>query len=282
MLIHTLATGEYALRSSSRQPKLDAELLLRHVLARDRAWILAHPEAELTPQQIQRYEELLARRAEHEPIQYILGEQEFFGLPLTVTPAVLIPRPETEHLIEAVLARLPHDRPVRIADVGTGSGAIALALASRLPLARIDALDLSPEALAVAEANAQALRLAQNVRFLQSDLLASVRNELYDCIVSNPPYVASWEVLEGQVTLWEPHTALFAGADGLDVYRTLLPQASAQLVPGGLLAVEFGAGQRDAVAALFLQDARWTSPGFIADLQGFARVACSVLRADER
>ncbi len=272
-----LAYGRAHLRVNGSYARDDAELLLRHVLGRDRAWILAHLGAELTSRQVQRYEELLARRARHEPIQYILGEREFFGLPLTVTPAVLIPRPETEHLVEAVLARLPQDRPIKIADVGTGSGAIALALASRLPLARIDALDLSAEALAVAEMNAHALHLAQNVRFLQSDLLASVRNEFYSCIVSNPPYVATWEVLEPQVALWEPHAALFAGTDGLEIYRALLPQAAAQLVPGGLFAVEFGAGQHDALAALFGQDPRWTFPVLLPDLQGLARVACSVL-----
>ena len=267
--------GASRLASASRDPRKDAVLLLSRLLERDHAWLLAHPDSQLMPEQIARYEELLARRARHEPIQYILGEQEFYGLPLRVTPAVLIPRPETEHLIEAVLARLPRDRPLRIADVGTGSGAIALALVSELPLARVDALDVSREALAVAEGNARALGLAERVRFLHSDLLAAVQSESYDCIVSNPPYVSSLDVLEPQVVLWEPHTALFAGPDGLAVYRALLPQSAAHMQPGGLLAVELGAGHEAALAALFAEDPCWAAPIFLADLQGIVRIACA-------
>ena len=206
-------------------------------------------------------------------MQYILGEQEFYGLRLRVTPEVLIPRPETEHLVEAVLARLPHDRPVSIADVGTGSGAIALALAYSLPLASIDALDNSPEALSIASENALALGLAERVRFYHSDLLSAVAGQRYDCIVSNPPYVTDTDTLEPQVALWEPHGALFAGRDGLDVYRRLLPQAAEALAPGGLLAVELGAGQSDALTALFREDPRWSEPVFVPDLQGIPRVA---------
>ncbi len=272
---HALAYGVNALNGEGLHPKRDAELLLRHVLARDRAWLLAHPEWELSLEQADRYNELLRRRRRHEPIQYILGEQEFYGLLLRVTPAVLIPRPETEHLVEAVLARLPHDKVVRIADVGVGSGAIALALAAHLPLARVDAFDISVSALAVAEENARSLGLAERVHCFESDLLAGATFRQYDCITSNPPYVAEGEHLEPQVLHWEPHTALFAGADGLEIYRRLMPQAALRLAPKGLLALEIGAGQADAVSALLGAKSGWSAPEIVCDLQGIARIVCS-------
>ncbi len=270
--------GAELLARFSSEPRRDANLLLCRAMSKDRAWILANPNAPLAAVQESCYRQLLARRLLHEPIQYILGEQEFYGLPLRVTPAVLIPRPETEHLVEAVLARLPHDRPVRIADVGTGSGAIALALAHMLPSAHVDALDISPEALDVAKENAQALGLAERVRFWHSDLLATVMNERYQCIVSNPPYVAATDILEPQVADWEPHGALFAGYDGLDIYRRLLPQAARLLKPGGLLALELGAGQSEALAGLFAEDSRWIELEFLPDLQGIQRVAIAVVK----
>ena len=142
---------------------------------------------------------------------------------------------------------------------------------------QVDALDLSPDALAVAEENARRLKLESRVRCLHSNLLSAVEGERYDCIVSNPPYVASAEQLEPQVALWEPHTALFAGPDGLDAYRALLPQAAEHLPPGGLLALELGAAQQPALEALFKEDARWTEPVFLPDLQGIPRVALAHL-----
>ncbi len=259
--------------SASREPRRDATLLLCRTLGKDRSWLVAHSDECLSIAQAWQYEQWLERRAKHEPMQYILGEQEFYGLRLLVTPAVLIPRPETEHLVEAVLARVPHDRAVNIADVGTGSGAIAIALAHALPFAQIDAFDVSPSALRIAESNAQAHCVADRVQCIESDLLARAPSKLYDCIVSNPPYVSTSENLEAQVVNWEPHIALFAGEDGLDIYRRLLPQAAALLARGGLLAVELGAGQRDALAALFREDTRWATPEFVRDLQGIDRVA---------
>jgi release factor glutamine methyltransferase len=273
-----LAAGAAMLVALSSAPRSDAELLLRHVLHCDRAWLLAHPEILLTDTQAAEYAALLARRAQHEPIQYILGEQEFYGLRFRVTPAVLIPRPETEHLVEAVLARLPHDRDVRIADVGAGSGAIAIALAFALPRAQIDALDISEAALTVARQNAQTLGVGERVSFHTSDLLDAVPGVLYDAIVSNPPYISSTETLEPQVQAWEPHGALFAGPDGLDIYRRLLPQALDGLRPSGLLALELGAGQQPALAALFAAHPQFEEPAFLPDLQGIARVAVSRAR----
>ncbi len=271
-----LRDGATMLATSSSDARRDASLLLCRVLGKDRAWLLAHADDPLRRPHLAKYAQLLARRLRHEPMQYILGEQEFYGLRLEVTPAVLIPRPETEHLVEAVLERLPRDRPVRIADVGTGSGAIALALAHALPLAHVDALDISPEALAVARRNADALGLADRVSFYRSDLLSGVPDQLYDCVVSNPPYVPAGEQLEDQVALWEPHGALFAGPAGLDVYERLLPQALTHLGPGGLFATELGAGQQPAMENLLGLDPRWSTPVFLPDLQGILRVALAV------
>ncbi len=274
-----LKHAEQQLGAASATPRLDADLLLRHLLERDRAWMLTHADDVLPAEDEQRYAASIARRRLHEPIQYILGEQEFYGLMLHVSRAVLIPRPETEHLVEAVLTRVRHNRMVRIADVGTGSGAIALALAHTLPLAEIHALDNSAEALAVAESNAQRLALRGRVHFHHSDLLAAVGELRFDCIASNPPYVPAGEVLEPQVRDWEPHSALFAGTAGLDVYQRLLPMAFRQLVPAGLLALEMGAGQREALHALLRRSGTWDAIEFVPDLQGIDRVALARARS---
>ena len=250
--------------------RTDAELLLMRAAGINRAFLLTHPDAPVTPDQLITYNQWIDRRAQHEPVQYITREQEFYGLPLRVTPDVLIPRPETEHLIEAALERLPHNTPVHIADVGTGSGAIAIALAHVLPLASVTALDTSPAALIVARHNAERHHLADRIRFLESDLLEAVSEESFDAIVSNPPYVSELEVLEPQVHNFEPHTALFAGCSGLDIYQRLIPQARLYLKPQGWLLMEIGHGQREALANL-LSD--WLNVDFVSDLQGIPRVA---------
>jgi release factor glutamine methyltransferase len=254
----------------------DAELLMMHLLDLDRAALLANPARELSSTQLRDYETLIARRSRHEPIQYIVGVQEFYGLPLEVTPAVLIPRPETEHLVEAVLERLLQNRPARILDVGTGSGAIAIALATHLPLATVTALDLSPEAIEIALINTGAFNLTERVRFAVSDLLDALseeeRHEHFDAVVSNPPYIPVAEAAElhPQVREYEPASALFAGADGLDVYRRLIPQAQGALKPGGLLALEIGHGQSQPIAELLRG---WDEVVFVNDLQSIPRVA---------
>lgn len=266
-------TADPLLRDSARR---DAETLMLHLLSLPRASLLAHPARELDPEQLRRYDSLLRRRLRHEPIQYITGVQEFFGLPFHVTPAVLIPRPETEHLVEAVLQRLPHDQPLTIADVGTGSGAIAIALATHLPGAHLLALDLSPAALEVAQSNAAVLNVAGRIRFELSDLLdspaAQDHRELFDAIVSNPPYVPASDAheLHPQVRDYEPSTALFAGEDGLAIYRRLIPQAREHLRSGGLLALEIGHGQSNAIRALLTE---WRDVELLNDLQSIPRVA---------
>ena len=265
----------------------DAETLALHVLGRDRAWLLAHPEAEISAANEAEFHRLVQRRAGREPLQYITRAQEFYGLDLHVTPAVLIPRPETEHLVETVL-RWAEKQPraeLHVLDVGTGSGAVALALAAHLPHASVTALDISLPALEVARRNAERLGLAERVHFVPSDLLGSLGGKIaagfrWDAIASNPPYIALPEAatLSPEVREYEPHRALFAGSDGMDIYHKLIPAAWAALRTGGLLAMEFGFGQRDAMAALFAQQARgsWLPVSFVADLQGIPRVVEAV------
>jgi release factor glutamine methyltransferase len=265
-----LANDEHLRATATR----DAELLLLHILQIPRTTLIAHPGRELSATQRTAYEDSIARRLHHEPVQYITGQQEFYGLKLKVAPAVLIPRPETEHLVEAVLKLLPANQPLKIADIGTGSGAIAIALAIHLPQATITALDVSAEALAIATANAREHKVADRISFLQSDLLSALDRgaEAFDAIVSNPPYVAETDrdTLHPQVRDHEPATALFAGETGLDIYRRLIPQAHTALKPNGLLALEIGHDQQNAVAAL-LQT--WHNLSFVNDLQRIPRVA---------
>ena len=262
-----LARDPYLAPTAAR----DAELLLLHVLSLPRTALYTDPARLLTADQQAAFATAIKRRLAHEPVQYIIGSQEFFGLALRVTPATLIPRPETELLVEAVLSRLPADSAIAMADVGTGSGAVAVALASRLPKARFVATDLSEAALGIAEENARTHGVADRIRFVHADLLASQPGP-FDAIAANLPYVPETDRagLHPQVREYEPATALFAGSDGLDLYRRLLPQAMQALVPAGLLALEFGAGQRDAFTDLL---AGWRDVEFLDDLQGIPRIA---------
>lgn len=267
------ATGQLSAHPDLRPTALpDAALLLMNMLGISRATLIAHPEYTLTLEQQASYQRLLERRLTFEPIQYILGVQEFFGLTLRVTPAVLIPRPETEILVEAVLDRVSPGTSLRIADVGTGSGAIAIALAAALPQASVTAVDLSKDALAIARQNVEAHLLADRIRLLSSDLLTALLGEApFDIIVSNPPYVSEADrpTLHPQVRDYEPSQALFAGPLGVEIYRRLIPQARTLLQPGGLLALEIGYSQRDSLAALLVD---WDGVAFIPDLQHVHRV----------
>ena len=249
----------------------DAELLLLNQLRLTRVEFRAYPERDVPTREFEHYEARVARRLRREPVQYITGEQEFYGLRLKVTPAVLIPRPETELLVEGVLALLPDDRFLRVLDVGTGSGAIAITLATHRPSAEITAVDLSREALAVAFENAEAHGVRPRIRFMESDLLSAVPGERFDAIVSNPPYVPVTDraTLRPEVREHEPALALFAGTAGLDVYRRLIPEAWIALEPGGLLALELGFGQRNALAGLLRG---WRDVAFQDDLQRIPRV----------
>jgi release factor glutamine methyltransferase len=283
----SLDQAEALLRSGPHpdRARLDAETLLLHLTQKNRAWLLTHLEETLSAEQSVHYSRLIARRLAGEPIQYITGETEFYGLPLRVTPDVLIPRPETEHLVEKTLslaAQFPlaaaqtparHISAAHILDVGTGSGAIAIALAHHLPNAHITATDISMPALELARQNAARNSVATNIRFLRGDLLAPVAGESFDLIVSNPPYVPASDhsSLAVEVRDFEPSLALFAGPDGLDIYRRLIPAAFAALAIGGFLLLEIGCGQSDAIRAL-LTDAGFVNIDFTPDLQGTPRV----------
>jgi release factor glutamine methyltransferase len=264
-----LQAARARLAATSPNPRRDAEVLLAHLLGCDQVALLAYPERLLSSAESAQFASLIARRAACEPMQYITGSQEFFGLDFAVTPAVLIPRPETEHLVEAALQLIEPQANTRILDVGTGSGAIAVALAHALPRSRLTAIDLSLAALEVARRNAQRHGVMERVTFLQSDLLSALDRADFDAVVSNPPYVAEKEILEPQVFQYEPHSALFAGPTGLEVYERLIPQARNVLKPQGWLILEIGFGQSPALAKL-LSD--WNAVSFLNDLRGIPRV----------
>jgi release factor glutamine methyltransferase len=244
-----------------------------HVLGRDRAYLLSHGELVLSCRELSVYDEFLERRGRGEPLQYITGHQEFWGLDLLVTPAVLIPRPETEHAVEAALEVLRELPSPRIVDVGTGSGCIALALASELPSANIVAVDISSAALDVARQNADRLRLSDRVQFAESDLLGRYLSSggTFDMVVSNPPYVGESEAdkLQVEVREHEPHCALFGGTQGLDIYQRLVPEGRQVLKPGGWLVMEIGYTQEAPVRALL---SGWNDVRSVPDLQGIPRV----------
>ena len=276
-----LAEGQSILAGGPhpQRARIDAETLLLRVLAqsdsaRNRAWLLTNPEWEVSPEIAARYRALIARRLAGEPVQYIFGECEFYGLPFDVTRDVLIPRPETEHLVEKAIELSAHFAAPRILDVGTGSGAIAVALAVQLPGASITAIDISCAALNVARCNARRHRVAERIRFPSGDLLAPVAGEQFEIVVSNPPYVAAAEreSLAVEVRDYEPPQALFAGPDGFDVYRRLIPAAYAALVPGGAIALEIGYAQQAGIGEL-LALAGFREVEFTTDLQGIPRIA---------
>ena len=253
-------------------PRMNAEVLLMFTLACDRAYLFAHPERDLTRDEQLRYEEALADRAAGKPSQYITGHQEFWGMDLIVSPAVLIPRPETEHVIETVLRLVDPTSSPRIVDVGTGSGCIALALAKELPLAEVHATDISPGALEIARANAARHQLENRIQFHETDLLRGLPLETFDLIVSNPPYVGESEEDEVQLEVrkFEPRNAVFAGPTGLEVIERLIRQAQTALKPGGWLVMEISGTILDGVKHLLNN---WQQGDIANDLQGIPRVA---------
>jgi release factor glutamine methyltransferase len=263
-----------ALESCGLVP-LDAQVLLAHVLGKERAWLRAHAAEPLARADVEHFLALAKRRRSGEPVAYLTGVREFWGLPIEVSPAVLIPRPETEALVELALARLPPDREARALDLGTGSGAVALALAHERPRTRVLAIDADAAALDIARANAARLAIG-NVEFVQSDWYDALPVDGYCAafalIVANPPYVAASDphLAEGDVR-FEPRSALTAGGDGLDAIRAIVTGARVRLAPGGTLAVEHGYDQAERVRALF------GATGFVdivgaRDLAGIARL----------
>ncbi len=289
------AAIEQLTAAGTGSPRLNAEVLLMFTLGCDRAYLYAHAERELSAEEQARYQSALEERGRGKPAQYITGHQEFWGLDFLVSPAVLIPRPETEHVVETVLelARpLPRppreqERPLKIADVGTGSGCIALALAKELPGAEIVGVDISAAALEIARANATRLQLDQRVTFFESNLLGTLpapsspdpRDAArFDFVVSNPPYVGSSapEKVQREVREFEPKVAVFAGESGLEVYRQLIPQARERLAPGGWLVMEIGFSMEAAVRALL---EGWQEVRVTHDLQGIPRVVAARSKA---
>jgi release factor glutamine methyltransferase len=267
-------TGEIPIRralAGSGLVPLDAQVLLAHVLGRDRSWLAAHERDLLPRTEVERFFALAKRRRDGEPVAYLTGVREFWGLPLAVSPAVLIPRPETETLVELALARLPVDRDVAVLDLGTGSGAIALAIAHERPRARVVATDVSAGALAVARVNARRLDIS-NVEFVEADWYDGVPELRVDLIAANPPYVEAGDrhLTEGDLR-FEPRAALVAAGDGLGALRPIVGGARAHLAPGGTLVVEHGYDQSDAVRRLF-GVAGFADVVVARDLAGFARV----------
>jgi len=272
---------------------LAAELLLLHVLGRNRTWIYSHPEEQLSASDIERYSALICSRAAGEPTQHLTGKQEFWGLEFEVTSDVLIPRPETEHVIEVALDRLAvHEVRVghpqktdgsglRIADIGTGSGCIAIALAKELPAAALVATDISSAALTVARRNAERHGVANRIDFLECNLLSGLSDSplatrhspLLDLVVSNPPYIGRREAtsLMREVREHEPEVALYGGEEGYQLYPELIAQAAKHLKPSGILVLELGHNSLPAVQ-LLLDSSIWTSVGVTNDLAGIPRV----------
>jgi release factor glutamine methyltransferase len=284
---------------------LAAELLLIDALGRDRTWLYSHPESSVDADNLKKYLTLIERRAMGEPTQYLTGKQEFWGLEFEVNRAVLIPRPETEHVVEVALERMarrstdvdPRSGPrasetSRVADVGTGSGCIAVALASELPHAEILATDISRSALAVARRNAARHGVADRIQFVECDLLPRlglgsplaypersprVPHHLppsFDLIASNPPYVSGHDAaqLPREVHDHEPHVALFGGPSGTEIYSRLIEQSASALLPGGILVLELGYNSAPAVRGLLASNPAWTAIAITNDLAGIPRV----------
>jgi release factor glutamine methyltransferase len=272
LLRETLTSGINRLTAATvPSPRLNAELLLMFVLNCDRAYFHAHPERELAPEELRRYDEALTKRASGIPAQYITGHQEFWGLDFIVTPAVLIPRPETEHVIETVLARVGRTlKSAKIIDIGTGSGCIAIALATELPESEIHATDISRSALQVAHTNAA--RLGQSrIQFHESDLFSKLETRNFDFVISNPPYVgeSEEEQVQLEVRKHEPRNAVFSGPTGLEIIERLIPQAREALKPGGWLIMEISGTIVERVKGLL---SGWQEVQIINDLQGIPRI----------
>ena len=266
---------------------LAAELLLMHALGRDRTWIYSYPEAPVDPAVLDRLFAFVARRAAGAPTQYLTGKQEFWGLEFEVTPAVLIPRPETEHVIEVALERLgprgikinmstgAPSPPLLIADVGTGTGCLAIALAHELPHAEVVATDISAAALAVAHRNSSRLGFSERVTFIHTDLLTSIHEERsFDVVVSNPPYIGRVEAsrLPREVREHEPDAALFGGPTGIEIYSRLVEQSAARLRPRGILVLELSYNSADHVRSLLQGQPAWVNVSVTNDLAGIPRV----------
>jgi release factor glutamine methyltransferase len=254
----------------------EVNLLLQHVLGVNRAWLISHENDVLSVEKETEFTALFSQRLAGEPIAYIVGQREFYGLNLKVTPDTLIPRPDTETLVEAALERIPPNRLLTVLDLGTGSGAIALAIAKNRPQTQVTAVDASSSALSIAQENAHLLQIS-NVQFLPSNWFESLAGKTFDMIVSNPPYIASADPHLSQGDLrFEPASALASGEDGLNDIRLIVQQATHYLNPNGWLMLEHGYNQADEVAKL-LTEAEFIAVQHVQDLAGIVRVTLGQL-----
>ncbi|HEV3137992.1 MAG TPA: peptide chain release factor N(5)-glutamine methyltransferase [Pirellulales bacterium] len=272
-------TADYLKQHGSASPRLEAEVLLAHARGCQRIELYTSFGDSATEALRTKFRELVRRRAEGMPVAYLVGHREFYSLDFRVTPDVLIPRPETELLVMTVLDRIkahpPVDRPLELADVGTGSGIIAITAARHAPSVRVTALDVSVAALAVARDNAQRLGVAERIAFVESDLLAAIdSSRKFDCIASNPPYVSTAELadLPREVKAYEPELALAAGPSGTNVIERLIPQAAERLTSAGTLLLEISPMLQQRVESLIASDERLQLGPTIKDLAGLARV----------
>lgn len=261
-------------------PRLDAEVLLAFSIERERHFLYAHPAKEISGAEMERFRSLVARRMKGEPVAYVTGKKEFWSLVFEVTPDVLIPRPDTEILVEDILKffRQGREKKIRILEIGTGSGAISVALASELKNVSITATDFSPNALAVAEKNAVSNNVGEKISFVCGDMFESVEGT-FDIIVSNPPYISECEfaLLDPEVREYEPRRALVAGPEGTEFHRILVRDGKRFLETGGRLVMEIGAGQRSAIEKM-LKEQDYCDIGFGSDYAGIERVALAKKR----
>jgi len=274
---------EYFTGKGIGTPRLDAEVLLAHVLGVDRVGLYLRFEQELSPDELARFRELVRRRGQREPLAYIVGTKEFYGLSFKVDKRVLVPRPETELLVDTILEKGPADQPWRICDVGTGSGCVALALAARRPNWSFVATDNSAAALEVARENAVQLKASDRVRFVRCHLLDGLAGA-FDAVISNPPYLPSADCAAAmpEVSAHEPRTSLDGGTDGLDFIRVLVNRAPEVLNHGGWLALEVSLGQADAVRELIDGNGRYNAAEALNDLAGIPRVVAAQLKTPSR
>ncbi len=274
-----LAAATRQLKAASvDQPERQATSLLKFVLDRPASFLIAHPEYELSEDEAAAFAVAVERRSTREPFQYIVGRQEFYALDFVVEPEVLIPRPETEILVEAAIAELSCLQTPRFCEVGVGSGCVSISILVNLPNAKAVGVDVSKSALAVAERNAVTHNVTDRFELIESDLLANIKGK-FDLIVSNPPYIPAEDIetLQIEVRDYEPLTALSGGPGGLDIVRRLISDAPTHLVAGGSLMMEIGIGQSGEVAVAF-DPLIWHSPSFLADLQQIPRTVVAKLR----
>lgn len=277
-------TEQYFAQKGVESPRLDAEVLLSHLLDKQRIYLYVHFDEPLQAEELAAYREMVKQRVNHVPVAYILGEKEFMGLTFKVTPDTLVPRPDTEILVQAAVERLKGmtGDSVRFADIGTGTGAICLSVLNFTQQTEADTVDISPAARAVAEENADSLGLADRITFHTGDLLAPIKANKYAAILSNPPYIPEVDIagLAPEVRCKEPMTALSGGEDGLDFYRRLCDEAPVLLADGGFMAFEVGIHQAQAVAALAAANPLIERTEIIKDYAGIDRVVVAWKREE--